>query len=67
MKLNRRILIVGIVLSSVTCTFAQTDHLPSWNDGASKRAIIDFVNRVRREGGPYFVPVSQYRGRDDTQ
>ena len=34
---------------------AQTDPLPSWNDGASKQAIIDFVTRVTKEGGPDFV------------
>ncbi len=34
---------------------AQTDPLPSWNDGASKTAITDFVGRVTREGGPDFV------------
>jgi hypothetical protein len=36
----------------------RTDPLPSWNDGAAKRGIIDFVTRVTREGGPDFVPVA---------
>jgi hypothetical protein len=31
--------------------------LASWNDGASKTAIVAFVDRVTREGGPDFVPV----------
>jgi hypothetical protein len=31
------------------------DPLPSWNDGGSKKAIVDFVARVTREGGPDFV------------
>jgi phosphoglycolate phosphatase-like HAD superfamily hydrolase len=35
---------------------AKTGPLPSWNDGASKKAIVDFVTRVTREGGPDFVP-----------
>lgn len=34
---------------------AQGDPLPSWNDCAPKRAILDFVGRVSREGGPDFV------------
>jgi hypothetical protein len=34
---------------------AQTDPLPAWNDGASKRAIVEFVARVTRRGGPDFV------------
>lgn len=29
--------------------------LSSWNDGAAKSAIIDFVTRVTTEGGPDFV------------
>jgi phosphoglycolate phosphatase-like HAD superfamily hydrolase len=33
----------------------QTDPLPSWNDGQARRAIIDFVDRVTRRGGPDFV------------
>jgi len=30
--------------------------LPSWNDGASKKAIIDFVERVTNESGSDFIP-----------
>jgi hypothetical protein len=29
--------------------------LPSWNDGAAKSAILDFVARVIKEGGPDYV------------
>lgn len=29
--------------------------LPSWNDGAAKSAILDFVARVTKEGGPDYV------------
>lgn len=32
-----------------------SNPLPSWNDGANKAAIIDFVARVTKEGGPDFV------------
>jgi hypothetical protein len=35
-----------------------TDHLPSWRDGAAKRAIIDFVARVVTTGDD-FVPPEQ--------
>jgi phosphoglycolate phosphatase-like HAD superfamily hydrolase len=34
------------------------DRLASWNDGAAKKAITDFVARVTQEGGPDFVPVA---------
>ena len=37
---------------------AQTDPLPSWNEGASKTAILDFVKRTTSEG-PDFVPVDE--------
>lgn len=32
------------------------DPLPSWNDGPTKRSIVDFVARVTKEGGSDFVP-----------
>jgi hypothetical protein len=32
------------------------DPLPSWNDGPSRAAIVDFVARVTKPGGPDFVP-----------
>ena len=31
------------------------DPLPSWNDGATKKSIVDFVGRVTKEGGPDLV------------
>ena len=31
------------------------DPLPSWHDGAPKRAIVDFVTRVTTAGSPDFV------------
>src|SRR5438445_4916675 len=38
---------------------AQRDPLPSWNDGATKSSILDFVARVTTQGGPFFVPVDR--------
>jgi len=35
---------------------AQSDPLPSWNDGAVKQSILDFVGRVTKSGGADFVP-----------
>jgi phosphoserine phosphatase len=35
---------------------AVNDPLPSWNPGSSKSAILDFVARVTKAGGPDFVP-----------
>jgi phosphoglycolate phosphatase-like HAD superfamily hydrolase len=38
---------------------AQSDPLPSWNDGAVKKSITDFVARTTTPGGPDFVPVPE--------
>ena len=35
------------------------EPLASWNDGAARTAILDFVKRVTTEGGADFVPPSQ--------
>jgi len=45
------------VVFSVVCGAAALagDPLPSWNDGASKQAVLDFVARVTRDGGPDYV------------
>jgi hypothetical protein len=51
--LGAALLVLGLTPSPAG---AQPDPLPSWNDGAPKRAILDFVGRVTREGGPDFVP-----------
>src|SRR5882724_5681779 len=36
--------------------FAQTDPLPSWNDGPAKRAIVAFVQATTDQSSPTFVP-----------
>jgi haloacid dehalogenase-like hydrolase len=33
--------------------------LPSWNDGATKQSILDFVAAVTREGSPDFMPPAE--------
>jgi phosphoglycolate phosphatase-like HAD superfamily hydrolase len=38
---------------------AQVDLLPSWNEGAAKRAIVDFVRTTTTPGGKNFVPVAE--------
>ena len=35
---------------------AQTDPLPSWNEGAAKKAIVEFVQTTTTQGKPKFVP-----------
>jgi phosphoserine phosphatase len=60
-KIRRPVIAIAIalLLQSASIVHAQTDPLPAWNEGANKRAIVDFVTRVTREGGPEFVPMAQ--------
>lgn len=61
-RLIRRLARGAVVLLSLwgsSVAFAQTDPLPSWNDGKTKQAILDFVGKVTQEGGPDFVPPEQ--------
>lgn len=43
----------AISLASITPSMA--DDLPSWNDGQTKKSIVDFVASVTLEGGPDYV------------
>jgi hypothetical protein len=45
------------VSATIQLAAQAADPLPSWNDGAAKKAIIDFVKRTTTVGGPDFVPV----------
>jgi len=36
--------------------YAQTDPLPSWNDGPAKKAIVEFVKTTTDKASPKFVP-----------
>ena len=51
-----RSFVAAAVLALAGPAAAQTDPLPSWNDGATKAGIIAFVTRVTSEGGEAFVP-----------
>jgi phosphoglycolate phosphatase-like HAD superfamily hydrolase len=35
------------------------DPLPSWNEGQARKAILEFVAKVTKKGGPAFVPVAE--------
>jgi phosphoglycolate phosphatase-like HAD superfamily hydrolase len=63
MEITRRSLVV--LLASALCgagsspARAQADPLPSWNDGAVKKSITDFVARVTAQGGADFMPPAE--------
>ena len=41
------------------CSLQAQEALPSWREGASKKAIVDFVERVTTAGSADFVPPEQ--------
>ena len=66
--IDRRVLLSSLAMlpilsaslrSNSAVAQAQRDPLPSWNEGATKASILDFVARVTTQGGPFFVPVDQ--------
>jgi phosphoserine phosphatase len=48
-----------VLAGSVTAAAQAPDPLPSWNEGASKRAIVSFVEAVTRQGSPDYVPLAE--------
>jgi phosphoserine phosphatase len=62
MRMALRIRIVCLVFAALLAAFtaaAQTDPLPSWNDGPTKQAIVEFVQKVTDESSPQFVPEAE--------
>lgn len=53
--------IAALAMIAATISHAQTsvDPLPSWNDGAVKTSIVDFVNRTTTQGSSDFVPPAE--------
>lgn len=51
-----RLGLIALVAGWTSAAVAQTDPLPSWNDGQAKQAIIAFVTDVTREGSADFIP-----------
>jgi hypothetical protein len=54
-----RIFAIGALLALTARAHAQTDQLPSWNDGPAKQAIVEFVQATTTQGGPKFVPPAE--------
>jgi phosphoglycolate phosphatase-like HAD superfamily hydrolase len=55
---TRNLLAAALVgtLAFTTTIVRADDPLPSWNDGAAKQAIVDFVSATTETGGAKFVP-----------
>ena len=42
--------------SGTAGTGVSADPLPSWNDGETKKAIVEYITKVTKEGSPDFIP-----------
>jgi len=52
--------LLGLLITfTLLSTAHASDPLPSWNDGASKQALVAFVSQVTREGSDDFVPAPE--------
>jgi hypothetical protein len=67
-RLDRRAMLSALTLLpalpmllpvSATGQIAAGDSLPSWNDTATKKAVVSFVERVTKQGSPDFVPQAE--------
>ena len=55
-----RLLTLGALLAALgTQARAETDPLPSWNDGLAKQAIVAFVKETTDLANPKFVPTAE--------
>ncbi len=55
---SRSVFIAALILTSLP-VLGQANPLPSWNDGAAKRAIVDFVTATTTSGSASFVPPAE--------
>ena len=56
MKTKRTVIMLLVVTIFSTTAMVRGDSLPSWNDGPTKSAIMDFVKDVTQKGSPDYVP-----------
>jgi len=58
-RIPAQVLGIGALLLVAVHAGAQTDPLPSWNDGPVKKAIVEFVQATTTQGSPKFVPSAE--------
>src|SRR6187401_1820291 len=54
-----RLIPLLVLLANFSTALVQSAELPNWNEGSAKAAIVDFVARVTKDGGPDFVPLAE--------
>jgi phosphoglycolate phosphatase-like HAD superfamily hydrolase len=57
--LSMVVLVLAGSLTLAALALAQTDPLPSWNNGPAKKAIVEFVQATTTQGAPQFVPPAE--------
>jgi phosphoglycolate phosphatase-like HAD superfamily hydrolase len=53
------LVMVSAVMLAISPAMAQTDPLPSWNEGPAKKAIVEFVKATTDQSSPKFVPPAE--------
>ena len=53
------LLALPTAMAIATPALAQKDPLPSWNDGAARKAVVEFVKATTTKGSPKFVPPAE--------
>ncbi len=53
------VLSVGLASAAAPSTSKGTGLLPSWNEGAAKKNILEFVGKVTKKGSPQYVPPAE--------
>jgi phosphoglycolate phosphatase-like HAD superfamily hydrolase len=61
---TRRVFIVALLIAALgagrnLAVAEASDPLPSWNDGAAKQAVVDFVKTTTDKSSPDFVPLEE--------
>src|SRR5262245_65812321 len=51
--------LLSLALAVAASPLAAQDPVPWWGDTGPKKAIVDFVGRVTKEGSPDFVPPAE--------
>jgi phosphoserine phosphatase len=59
MNLTKRCALAVLFVAGLALPSFAADPLPSWNDTASKKAIVSFVEKVTKPSAPDFVPPAE--------
>ena len=52
--------VLTVLVTATAAPILAAEPLPSWNDGPSKKAILEFVSKVTKTGSADFVPPPEH-------